>query len=262
MTFPYQTAIITGASRGIGHALALELAGRGCKVGLLARQADDLLRLTKEIEDRGGAALFAVADVTQREPTVLALRQLAGRLGPVDLLIANAGVGAPTLVDPFNVSDVEKMMQVNVMGAIYSLEAVLPEMLARGRGHLAAVSSLAAHKGLPGESAYCASKAALSCFLDGLRVQLRGRGIHVTTLSPGFVRTAMTEVNDFHMPWLLEADEAARRMVRALVRRKKVYEFPQPTALLMKLARWAPDWLLERIMGKYNEAPPMPKAPL
>jgi short-subunit dehydrogenase len=262
MAFPYQVAIITGASRGIGHALARELAGHGCKVGLVARRADDLVRLTEEIREKGGTAIFAVADVTQREATVLALRQLAARLGPVDLLIANAGVGAPTLVEPFNVSDVEKMIQVNVLGAIYSLEAVLPEMLARGRGHLAAVSSLAAYKGLPGESAYCASKAALSCFLDGLRVQLRGRGIAVTTLSPGFVRTAMTEVNDFRMPWLLEADEAARRMVRALVRRKKVYEFPQPTALLMKLARWAPDWLLERIMCKYNEAPPMPKTPL
>ena len=203
-----------------------------------------------------------MADVAEREQTVSAIRELAARLGPVDLLLANAGVGAPTTVEPFNVGDVEKMFRVNVLGVVYSLEAVLPEMLERRRGHLAAVSSLAAYKGLPGESGYTASKAAVNVFMEGLRVQLRGKGIAVTTICPGFVKTPMTEVNDFKMPWLLTADEAARRIVRALKRKRKVYNFPWQLALFMKLSRWAPDWLLDRMMHTYNENPPFPKTPL
>src|SRR5262249_15656211 len=149
-----------------------------------------------------------------------------------------------------------KMFRVNVLGVIYSFEAVLPEMLKRGGGHLAAVSSLAAYKGLPGESAYCASKAAGNRYLEGVRIQLRGKGIAVTTVCPGFVETPVTDVNNFKMPWLLEADEAARRIVRALRRRRKVYNFPWQMTLLMKLTRWLPDWILARSMKRYNENPP------
>ncbi len=172
--------------------------------------------------------------------------------------MANAGVGAPTLLEPFNVPQVERMFRVNTLGVVYAIEAVLPEMLRRGRGHLAAVSSLAAYKGLPGESAYCASKAAVNVFLEGLRVQLRGKGVAVTTICPGFVRTPMTAVNEFSMPFVMEADEAARRIVGALRRRVKVFNFPWQTTLLMKLTRWLPDWVMARTMASYNEQPPPP----
>ena len=157
-----------------------------------------------------------------------------------------------------NVADIEKMYRVNVFGVVYAIEAVLPAMLQRRSGHLAAVSSLAAYKGLPGESAYCASKAAVNSYLEGLRIQLRGRGVAVTTICPGFIKTPMTAVNSFKMPWLLEADEAARRIARALAHRRKVYNFPWQTALMMKLTRWLPDWVIARSMHEYNENPPMP----
>jgi short-subunit dehydrogenase len=98
--------------------------------------------------------------------------------------------------------------------------------------------------------------------MEGLRIHLRDKGIAVTTVCPGFVRTPMTEVNKFHMPWLLEAGEAARRIVRALAAKKKVYNFPWQMALLMKLTGWLPDWVFARAMGKYNEDPPFPKTPL
>jgi short-subunit dehydrogenase len=258
MTFANQVAVVTGASSGIGWALAKALAAEGCKVGLLARRRPQLEKLAAEIESAGGSAAFAVADVTDRPRVLAALADLAARLGPVDLLVANAGLGAPTLLEPFNVDDIEKQFRVNVLGVVYAIEAVLPEMLRRGRGHIAAVSSLGAYKGLPGESAYCASKAALSSFMDGLRVQLRGRGVAVTTLCPGFVRTPMTAANEFSMPFVLEADEAARRMLRAIRRRRKVYNFPWPTWLLMQLSRLAPDWALAWVMHGYNENPPMP----
>ena len=187
---------------------------------------------------------------------------MAAELGPVDLLVANAGVGAPTLLDPINVHDVEKMFRVNVLGVVYAIEAVLPAMLQRGRGHLAAVSSMAAYKGLPGESGYTASKAAVNTYMEGLRIQLRDRGIAVTTICPGFVKTPMTAVNNFKMPFLLEADDAARRIVRRLKRRKKVFNFPWQMSLLMKLTAWAPDWMMARAMNKYNENPPFPTTPL
>jgi short-subunit dehydrogenase len=259
MSFAGQVAVITGASSGIGWALARTLAAEGCKVGLVARRREQLAELAGQIEKSGGVAAFAVADVIERAQIVAAIHELAARLGPVDLLIANAGVGAPTTVEPFNVGDIEKMFRVNVLGVVYSLEAVLPQMLQRRRGHLAAISSLAAYKGLPGESAYTSSKAAVNVFMDGLRIQLRSKGIAVTTICPGFVQTPMTAVNEFKMPWLLSAEEAARHIVHALKRKRKIYNFPWQMALLMKLLRWAPDWLLERMMRSYNENPPFPK---
>ncbi len=262
MTFANQVAVVTGASSGIGKALARALAGDGCKLGLVARRQDHLADLADAIRQSGGIAEYAAADVSDRQQAVGAIRDVASRLGPVDLLVANAGVGAPTVLEPFNVGDVEKMFRVNVLGVVYSLEAVLPSMLERGRGHVAAVSSLAAYRGLPGEWGYSASKAALNNVMEGLRVQVRDRGIAVTTICPGFVQTPMTEVNQFKMPWLLTADEAARRIVGALRRRKKVYNFPWQMSLFMKLAQWAPDWVVARMMRSYNEAPPFPKQPL
>ncbi|HWG41349.1 MAG TPA: SDR family NAD(P)-dependent oxidoreductase [Gemmataceae bacterium] len=262
MSFAGQVAIITGASSGIGWALARTLAAEGCKVGLVARRREQLADLAGEIEKHGGTVAFATADIAEREQAVSAIRDVAARLGPVDLLIANAGVGAPTTIEPFNVPDVEKMFRVNVLGVVYSLEAALPQMLARGRGHLAAISSLASYKGLPGESGYTASKAAVNIFMEGLRIQLRSKNIAVTTICPGFVKTPMTEVNEFKMPWLLTADDAAWRIVRALKRKRKVYNFPWQLSLFLKCARWAPDWLVDRMMHTYNEKPPFPKTPL
>jgi short-subunit dehydrogenase len=262
MSFANQVAVVTGASSGIGWALAKCLASEGCKVGLVARRRHRLEQLAEEIRQAGGKAATATADVGDRTQAVAAIKDLAARLGPVDLLIANAGVGAPTTVEPFNVADIETQLRVNTLGVVYAIEAVLPDMLRRGRGHLAAVSSLGGYTGLPGESGYCASKAAVNIFLDGLRIQLRDRGIAVTTICPGFVKTPMTAVNNFHMPFVLEADEAARRIVRALRRGRKVFNFPWQVSWLMTLTRWAPDWLMARVMRRYNEAPPQPAVPL
>lgn len=248
-----RVAVVTGASSGIGRALAKVLASEGWKVGLLARRADLLATLADEIRAAGGIAAQATADVGERPQALDAIHALAAALGPVDLLIANAGVGKPTLLSPVNHADIEAMIRVNVLGVIYSIEAVLPSMLQRRTGYLAAVSSLGSYKGLPGESAYCASKAAVNTYMEGLRIQLRSRGIAVTTLCPGFVRTPMTAVNTSPMPFLLEPDEAARRMVRALARKRKVYNFPWQMSWLMKLVGWLPDWAVARALHSYNE---------
>jgi short-subunit dehydrogenase len=255
-SFANQVAVITGASSGIGWALARALAGRGCPVGLIARREDRLRALADEIRAAGGRAAFAAGDVADRAQTLAAFAAVREQLGPCDLLVANSGVGLPTPLEPLDVPQTELMFRVNTLGVVYAIEAVLPEMLQCGRGHLAAVSSLAAYKGLPGESAYCASKAAVNVYLEGLRIQLRRRGIFVTTICPGFIDTPMTKVNEFKMPWLMTADQAARGIVRALERRRKVYNFPWQTTLLMKLTAWLPDWIVARaLQGKTGDRP-------
>jgi short-subunit dehydrogenase len=247
--------VITGASSGIGRAMARALSARGCRVGLIARRRAALDELAEAIRAGGGVAAVAAADVGDRAQVRAAVAGLAEAIGPADLLVANAGVGIPTTLDPVNIEAVEETFRVNLMGVIYAIDAALPAMLARGSGQIAAVSSLAGYRGFPGESAYCASKAAVNTYLEGLRVQLRDRGVSVTTVCPGYVHTPMTAANPGPMPWVLSADEAADRIVRALRRRKKVFNFPWQTAMLVSLARRAPDWLIARIFDELPEGP-------
>jgi short-subunit dehydrogenase len=245
MSFANQVAIVTGASSGLGWELAKTLAAQKCAVGVLARRKDRLEALVQEIHAAGGKAACAVANVADRGQTVAAIHALRDQLGPVDLLIANSGVGVPTMLEPMNIEEVEEMFKVNTLGVVYSIEAVLPDMLQRGKGHLAAISSMAAFLGMPGESGYCASKAAVNMYMHGLRAQLRRRGIYVTTVCPGFIETPMTAHNTFAMPWVMKADRAAQKIVWALERKKKVYTFPWQLGLLIKMARCLPDWVVE-----------------
>ncbi len=256
--FAGRVAVITGASSGIGRSLAIVLARSGWRVGLIARRGSALEAVAGEVRAAGGVASVAVADVTDREGLRLAVEGIAGELGPVDLMVANAGVGVPTTLEPVNVEVVEETIRVNVLGVVYAIDAVLPSMLARRSGQIAAISSLAGYLAMPGESAYCASKAAVNAYMASLRVQVRGRGIAVSTICPGFIRTPMTSTMTF-MPFALSADQAAARIVRALRRKVKVYNFPLPTVALMSLARWLPEWLLAIAFRDHLENPPMPE---
>jgi short-subunit dehydrogenase len=248
-----KVAVITGASSGIGWALAKALAAEGCAVGLVARREELLKSLTAEIATSGNKAAYAVGDARNRDSIGTAIASLRTALGPIDLAIANAGVGKATLLDPVNVADVENMFRVNVLGVIYTFAAVMPEMLARKTGRLVAISSLAAYRGLPGESAYCASKAAVNTYMDGLRIHLRGTGVSATTICPGFVITPMTADFKFHMPGLMTAERAALRIVKAIKSGKKVANFPWRLNVLTKISRWVPDAWVNWMMGDYNE---------
>lgn len=246
MNFANRTVIVTGASGGIGWALALQLAKQGARVGAIARRADRLAALTAETAGTPGTVATAVGDVGDRESIQSAVQTLTEKLGPVDVMIANAGVGVPSGADPMQVDNVETMMRVNFFGVVYSFEAVLPGMLNRGSGHLVAISSMAAYKGLPGSAGYCASKAAVSTYCEGLRIELRRRGVAVTTVCPGFIDTPMTAKNDRAMPFLMSADRAAGRILRALERRPAIYDFPKRMRFVMWLAKWAPDRTIAR----------------
>jgi short-subunit dehydrogenase len=246
MSYTNRVAVITGASSGIGRALAVALASRGARVGVTARRADRLDELVREVHTAGGTIEAAACDVGDRLATVAAIRTLAERLGPVELLVANAGA-AHSAIDPLNVTGLEEMVRVNLLGVAYSFEAVMDSMLARRCGHLVAISSIAAYKGLPGSGAYCATKAAVNTYCEGLRIELRGRGVAVTCVCPGFVHTEMTAGKTHAMPFAMGADAAARRILRALPWHPKVFNFPRRMSWLMGLIRWMPDWVIARM---------------
>jgi short-subunit dehydrogenase len=244
-----QVAVITGASSGIGRALALQLGKGEYRLGLIARRRAELDATAAQIVATGGEAVAVTADVGDRDALHSAMKSLAEVLGPVDVLVANAGLGAPTRLNPLNTAEVEETIRVNLMGVIYSVEAVLPGMLERRNGHVLAVSSLAAFKGLPGESAYCASKAAVNAYTEGLRIAVRATGVTVTTVCPGFVATSMAPM-DSATPFIVRPDQAATRIARLIARRKGgLVCFPLPMALLTSLIARLPDWIVVRLVG-------------
>ncbi len=252
-----QVAIVTGASSGIGRALALRLGDEGYRVGLIARRRDLLEAVAGAIISGGGTAAAAVSDVGDRAALHAAIAELEAWLGPVEVLVANAGYGAPTRLNPLNTAEVEETFRVNLLGVIYSIEAVLPGMLKRRRGHVLGVSSLAADKGLPGESAYCASKAAVNVYLEGLRIALRSRGVVVTTVCPGFVQTPMAPMDAAATPFVMSADAAARRIARLIARRRGgVVRFPWRMALLMSLIARLPDAIVARLVRVESDPHP------
>lgn len=244
-----QAVVITGASSGIGRALAVACAAHGAKVGVTARRAELLDELVKEVRGWGGVIESATCDVADRAATVSAIRGLQDTLGPVEMLIANAGMGGDTGAATMNVEVVERVIRVNFLGVVHAIEAVLPGMIERKSGHVVGVSSMAAFKGLPGAAAYCASKSAVNAYLESLRIELRGSGVSVTAVCPGFVRTPMV-ANNPPMPFLMDPDRAAVRILRGLRRKPKVLAFPRRMALLMKLTRWTPDWVMKRMVKK------------
>ena len=245
MTPTWSVAFVTGASTGIGTELARGLARQGTKVALVARRKELLDALAAEIAAAGGNALALPCDVRDRVALQAAVQQAVRAYGPIDLLIANAGVGHTIPVEQFDSALFEDTIQTNLLGAVYAVEAVLPSMLERRSGQIVGVSSMAAYRGFPLTHAYCASKAALSSFLEGLRAEIADRGIKVTTVCPGFVRTPMTAKNRGPMPFLLDADDAARRILDAARRGKRVFNFPWPMAALMVLVRFLPGRLLD-----------------
>src|SRR5918998_1603611 len=212
-----KVVLITGASSGIGRALALEWGRRGARLGLTARRGEELLKLSEEIERAGGEALALPADVRDPEAMNEAAAKVRERWGRVDVLVANAGMSSTTAGTRLNAGEVGDVITVNVLGVVNSVAAVLPAMIERGGGHLVAISSLASYRGMPKPGAYSASKAAVSTFFESLRVDLRKSNIAVTTIHPGFVRTPMTAGRKKKLPFLLEPEDAACRIIPAAV---------------------------------------------
>jgi short-subunit dehydrogenase len=250
MNWSNKVVMITGASSGIGRSLAMVLATRGAKVGLVARRADTLNEVVKDIESKGGNALALPADVQDEKAIISATDRLREHFGSIDVLIANAGIAPTTDAAKLDASGVAAAINVNVIGSANSVTAVIPEMVARRQGHLVAISSLAAYRGLPKSAAYCASKAAVSAFFESLRLDLEPKGIHVTIIHPGFIKTSLTAGRKAKMPYLMELDDAVEKIVGAIEKRKKSYAFPWQLASIVRLGMFMPnsmyDWISRR----------------
>jgi NAD(P)-dependent dehydrogenase (short-subunit alcohol dehydrogenase family) len=230
---------ITGASSGIGRALALELALRGARVALSARSRPGLETLSMEIgKDR---TLVLPFDATQRAGSQAAVQAMRGAWGGLDMAIFNAGDCEYIDVAAFDAEVFRRQFEINVMAMVHGIEAALPLLRESPHPYLVGMSSLSALKGLPRAEAYGASKAAARCLLESLRLDLRPLGIPVTSILPGFVRTPLTGRNDFPMPFLMEADAAARRIADGLARRSHEIAFPWQMSGALRLAAFLPS---------------------
>jgi NADP-dependent 3-hydroxy acid dehydrogenase YdfG len=249
-----KTVLLTGASSGIGRALAIELARRGAHVMASARREPELRALCEAISASGGKASYIVCDVSDTDAAAEAVRKTERDLGSLDMVISNAGLGGSTHASRLDVGSVSRMIDVNVRGAIVPLIAAIPIMLGQKHGQLVGVSSLAGKRALPTAAVYNATKAALSVFLEGLRMDLDPSGILVTDVQPGFVATDMTARNQFKMPLLWTAEKAARVVCDRLEHAPRIIAFPKPMDWLTSSTRLMPYWFLSglgrRLAGK------------
>ncbi len=251
----FKSAFVTGASSGIGRAIAGALAARGTRVVLAARRESELVDARDAIVAAGGRADVCVLDVSDHEAAREAVRRWERDTGGLDLVLANAGVGDTQPAVKIDWPMVERMLGVNLLGALAVIVEAMPAMLGRGHGTLAAVSSLAAMRGLPTSSLYSASKAGVSTFLEALRVELAPRGLSVVDIRPGFVDTAMTRKNRFPMPFLMPLDAAAAVALKGLERGDAVVSFPWQISAAMKLAEKMPDALWRQVARRLPVKP-------
>jgi short-subunit dehydrogenase len=250
--------LVTGAGSGIGRQVALTLARRGRTVAGLDCRAEGLEGLERELAREQRAFAWGVADVTEADDLLRAVEVLAARLGPVDLLIASAGVAGATPAEGMRAAAVARIIGVNLIGASNTIAAVLPGMLARRHGHVVAISSLASFRGLPGQMGYCASKAGLNALMQSLWLDVKGHGVQVTTVCPGHTRTPQS-ADMFKDECLMSVERTAREILRAIDGRKRFHAFPWLMVRQLRMMRVLParlqEWLLHRAMKQIRKDP-------
>jgi short-subunit dehydrogenase len=241
--------LITGAAHGIGHATARALARRGTPIGLIDRDATALAEFAESLKSQGATVACAAVDVTDRHALIRAVADIAATLGTIDVLVACAGVGSLTQVPQLETITLRQTLDVNLVGVAHSIEAVLPSMILLGKGHIVGVASVAGYRGFPWMISYSASKAALIAYLEALRPGLRRRGVTVTTVCPGFVRTKMSADIPYRQPVkMIEPEEAARHLLRAIDRRPRNLVFPWDMRIGLAILKYMPDWFFDRLM--------------
>jgi short-subunit dehydrogenase len=244
---------ITGASSGIGEALARHYAAMGATLGLAARRQH---RLSELIAGLPGEHACYPLDVADAAALQAAAADFIAHHGVPDIVIANAGVSVGTLADEADdLPALNRVFQTNVMGMAQTLQPFIGAMKARGSGRLVGIASVAGIRGLPGAGAYSASKAAAITFLESLRVELRGSGVKVVTIAPGYIATPMTAVNSYPMPFILPADKAARRFSRAIERGTSYTVIPWQMGIVAKLMRLLPNPVFDAIFARGGRKP-------
>jgi short-subunit dehydrogenase len=240
----YQTALVAGSSSRMGQELALWFGRQGVRVYVAARSHSELAPLIAEAESSGANVVPLELDVTEVDAARERIRELDAACGGLDLVIAT-GTYEETGARDFKWELARRLIDINVTGSAAILSAALPRMVERNRGHLVGIAGLAAYRGLAGRAAYSGSKAFLSNFLESLRVDLQGTGVRVTCLYPGYVRSELKARNDRSKSFVMEAEDAAERMGRAILRGKARYSLPWQSATIMRLMQMAPSALFD-----------------
>ena len=241
---------ITGASSGIGRALALNLAKRGDTVAVSARSEEQLQGLANEASDLRGVIHPYPLDITDAEDCTRTVDQIRGRFGKIALAILNAGTHHPVEAEDFAAGDLAKLIGINLLGTGNCLDPLLKRMIEARAGHIAIVASVAGYRGLPTSIYYGASKAAQINLAEALKFDLDRLGIKLQLINPGFVKTPLTDKNDFPMPFLMEVDEAAECMANGLESSAFEITFPRRFAFLLKLFRLLPYRLYFPVVSK------------
>lgn len=250
------TIWLTGGTSGIGGALVARFLKEGKRIALTGRDGEKLQRFIGELGDVEGRVLAVPADVTDEEDVRDGYALVKETWGVPDMVIANAGTHINMPASEITLEKCRKLFDINLVGAVSTLLVGLPDMLARGGGHLVGVGSLSSYRGLPLAAAYGATKSALNNFLQSLRFDVETYGVSVTVINPGFVRTPLTDRNDYPMPLIIEAERAADYIWEGLGRKKMEIHFPPAFSWSCKLLRVLPypayHWLVRRITGSRN----------
>jgi short-subunit dehydrogenase len=250
---PPPLVFVTGASSGIGAALARHYAARGAVLGLAARRREELGQLAAGL--RCTCHVYPL-DVTDAVALAAAAADFMARAGVPDLVIGNAGISVGTLTEAAeDLPAFRRVLEVNVLGLVNTFHPFVEPMRAAGRGTLAGISSVAGVRGLPGAGAYSASKAAATAYLESLRVELRGSGVRVVTVAPGYIETPMTEKNPYPMPFILPVDAAARRIARAIDAGRRFAVVPWQMAIVAGLLRLLPNPVYDWAFAKAGRKP-------
>jgi NAD(P)-dependent dehydrogenase (short-subunit alcohol dehydrogenase family) len=241
--------LITGGSRGIGKAIAIEYARKGAIVLLLARDEEKLEEALESVMKAGGSGYLMKCDVTKPEDMQKAMDFAIQKMGAIDVAVLNAGIGGSGLIDGMRLEDFKRIFEVNLFGVIHGLAAIVPVMKMQGYGTIAGISSLAESRGLPGNAAYNSSKVALSHLLESARMELKHYGIRIVIVKPGFIQTDMTARHKFYMPFLMDADKAAKRIIHGIEKGKSIVAFPVPMAIASYIGKILPSSLFEFLFG-------------
>lgn len=247
------SVVITGASAGLGAALVRRYAGSGAQVGLIARRGVELEQLAQEFP---GYCAAQVADVRDSGAMRQAAAALIARHGVPEIVIANAGISIGTITElPEDGQVFRDIFDINVIGMVNTFQPYIAAMRERGHGVLVGIASVAGYRGLPGATAYSASKAAAIAYLEGLRVELRSSGITVITICPGYITTAMTANNPYRMPFIISAEIAAEKIVTIIARQKTFAVLPWPMAIIARLMHILPRWIYDPLAARSGYKP-------
>ena len=246
---------ITGTSSGIGAALAKEFASRGATLGLVARHREPLEALIATLPNSEKHRAY-VCDVTHRDELIRLAREFDDAVNGTDIAIANAGISVGVKTQYYEDLEVmEKVYQTNVFAMASTFHAFMEPMMKRGRGTLVGIGSVGGIRGMPGTEAYCASKSAVITYCESLRVEMKKHGINVVTISPGFVKTPLTDVNPYPMPFILTPEQFAYRAANAILAKRSYATIPWQMGLVAKLLRILPNCVFDKVFGNRKQKP-------